>query len=252
MVRVLALNSSPRTGTVSKTELMLDCLVDGMREKGADVEVVNLHKKKIDYCIGCFTCWTKTPGKCALKDDMALELLPKYLECDMCVLATPLYHFTLNAQMKAFIERTLPIIEPFFVFEDGVTTHPTRLPIPATVVLSGAAFPEASVFDQLRSYMRFLFGESLVAEIYRPAAETLTTAGSNERVAEVLAALTQGGRELADSQRIFPATLQKIEQHIADFDSMAPVANLVWQTCIDRGITLSEFRKMRSRPRSES
>ena len=251
-MRVLALNSSPRTGTVSKTELMLDCLADGMREKGADVEVVNLHKKKIDYCIGCFTCWTKTPGKCALKDDMALELLPKYLECDMCVLATPLYHYNLNAQMKAFLERTLPIIEPFFVFENGVTTHPTRQPIPATVVLSGAAFPEASVFDQLRSYIRFLLGESLVAEIYRPAAEMLTGVGSNEKVADVLAALTQGGRELAETQTLSQATLEKIEQPIADFDDMAPVANSVWQICIDKGITLAEFRKMRSRQRSES
>lgn len=251
-MRVLALNSSPRTGTVSKTELMLDHLVDGMREKGAEVEVVNLHKKKINYCVGCFTCWTKTPGKCVLKDDMALELLPKYLECDLCVLATPVYHYTLNAQMKAFLERTLPIIEPFFVFENGVTTHPKRQQLPATVFLSGAAFPEPAVFDQLRSYIRFLFGETLVAEIYRPAAEMLATTGSNDSVADVLDALTQAGRELAEATTVSSATLSRIEQPIADFEDMAPFANRVWQICIDKGITLSEFRKMRNRLRSES
>ena len=251
-MKVFAVNSSPRTGTVSKTEIMLDCLVEGMHEQGADVEVVNLHKKKIDYCIGCFTCWTKTPGRCALKDDMATELLPKYLECDLCVLATPLYHYTLNAQMKAFIERTLPIIEPFFVFEDGVTTHPKRQPTPATVVLSGAAFPEASVFDLLKPYVRFLLGESLVAEIYRPASEMLTAAGSNESVADVLAALRQGGRELVTTQRFSPDTQQRIEQPLTDFDGMAPVTNLVWRTCIEQGITLAEFRKKRIRLRPDS
>lgn len=251
-MRILALNSSPRTGTVSKTELMLDRLVDGMREKGADVEVVNLHKKKIDYCIGCFTCWTKTPGKCVLKDDMATELLPKYLECDLCVLATPLYHYTLNAQMKAFIERTLPIIEPFFVFENGATTHPKRQPLPATVVLSGAAFPEPSVFDQLRPYVRFLFGDTLVAEIYRPASEMLTDSGPTDSVADVLAALTQAGRELVETTTVSPATLSRIEQPIADFEDMAPFANRVWQICIDKGITLAEFRKLRKRLRSEA
>jgi len=62
-MKILALNSSPRTGSQSKTELMLNHLVKGMREAGADVEVVNLRKKKINNCIGCFTCWTKTPGK---------------------------------------------------------------------------------------------------------------------------------------------------------------------------------------------
>jgi FMN-dependent NADH-azoreductase len=252
MMKVLALNSSPRTGTVSKTEIMLDCLVAGMREKGADAEVVNLHKKKINYCVGCYTCWTKTPGRCVQKDDMATELLPKYLECDLCVLATPLYHYTVNAQMKTFIERTLPIIEPFFVFKDGVTSHPKRQPMPATVVLSGAGFPEASVFDLLRSYFRFLLGESLVAEIYRPAAEMLTSAASNATVADVLAALTQGGRELAEFKGISPDTLQRIEQPLTDFEGMARVANPVWQICIEQGITLAEFLKKRSRLRPKS
>jgi len=46
-MKVLALNSSPRTGGQSKTELMLNHLVKGMREAGAEVEVVNLRKKKI-------------------------------------------------------------------------------------------------------------------------------------------------------------------------------------------------------------
>lgn len=251
-MRVLAVNSSPRVGTVSKTEIMVDALVEGMRERDAHVDVVNLHKKKINYCVGCFTCWTKTPGACAQKDDMTDELFRMYLACDLCVLATPLYHYTMNAEMKAFIERTLPVIEPFFVEKDGVTTHPLRQPLPATVVLSGAGFPEASVFDQLRSYVRFLFGDSLVAEIYRPAAEMLARAGSNREAADVVAALSQAGRELVDNKQIDPATLARIEQPLTDFDGMAPLTNLVWRTCIDRGITLGEFRKKRIRLRPDS
>ncbi len=251
-MRVLAVNSSPRVGTVSKTEIMLDALVEGMRDKSAHVDVVNLHKKKINYCVGCFTCWTKTPGKCAQKDDMTEELFPMYLESDLCVLATPLYHYTINAEMKAFIERTLPVVEPFFVQKDGVTTHPLRHSLPATVILSGAGFPEASVFDLLRSYVRFLFGESLIAEIYRPAAEMLARAGSNAEAADVLDALTQAGRELVEHQRVLPDTLRRTEQPLTDYDGMAPLTNLFWQTCIDRGITLAEFRRKRIRLRPDS
>ena len=61
-MKILCLNSSPRTGGQSKTELILNPLVEGMQEAGADVEVVNLREKKIKNCIGCFPCWRKTRG----------------------------------------------------------------------------------------------------------------------------------------------------------------------------------------------
>ena len=111
-MRILALNSSPRSGSQSKTELMLNHLVVGMRDVEADVEVVCLREKTIKNCIGCFTCLTKTPGKCIHKDDMTKELLHKWLESDIVVYATPLYNYAVNATLKAFIERTLPSFEP--------------------------------------------------------------------------------------------------------------------------------------------
>jgi multimeric flavodoxin WrbA len=48
------------------------------------------------------------------RDDMALELLPKWQESDISIYASPLYPFTVNAQMKAFIERTLPVFMLYF------------------------------------------------------------------------------------------------------------------------------------------
>ncbi len=251
-MKVLALNSSARTGDVSKTEIMLDHLVQGMREKGAEVEVVNMRRKKINYCIGCFTCWTKTPGVCIHKDDMTKELFPKYLECDLCILATPLYHFTVNAQMKTFIERTLPIAQPFFVKREGVTRHPLRHTLPPTVVVSVAGFPEMSVFDQLKSYVNFLFRDRLVAEIYRPSAEILRVPPTGQAMKEVLAATVQGGRELAESMKISPETMDRITRPLTDFNKMAPLGNLMWQTCIDEGVTLAEFQKKGMIPRPDS
>jgi multimeric flavodoxin WrbA len=50
-MKVLALNSSPRSNKDSCTVMMLNPLVEGMREAGADVEVVNLREKKIKNCI---------------------------------------------------------------------------------------------------------------------------------------------------------------------------------------------------------
>ena len=107
-MKVLALNSSPRGGGQSRTEWMLNHLVTGMQAAGAEVEKIDLRKKKINYCIGCFTCWTKTPGQCLHKDDMTQELFPKYIAADLVVYATPLYHFTLNAECKIFEQGQTP------------------------------------------------------------------------------------------------------------------------------------------------
>jgi multimeric flavodoxin WrbA/putative sterol carrier protein len=253
IMKVLAINSSPRVDGISKTGMMLDALVKGMREAGADVETVQLRQKKVKYCIGCFTCWTKTPGVCVHKDDMTNELFPKFLAADLVVLATPLYHFTVNANMKAFIERTLPMVEPFLNRLGDATTHPMRQKPPKAVVLSVAGFPEASVFAQLTSYSNFLFGKGLVAEIYRPAAETMALPHFSQTKKEILEATAQGGRELVQSQKISKETMDRITGPIVDdFDTMADMANAFWKSCIREGLTPKEFHERQLIPRPDS
>lgn len=252
-MNVLALNSSPRDEVQSKTEMMLNPLVKGMRDAGAHVEVVHLRKKAIKNCIGCFTCWTKTPGVCVHNDDMTNELFPRWLDSNIIVYATPLYHYTVNATMKAFIERTLPVIQPFFEQREGKTRHPLRKEPPAGVVLSVAGFPEKSVFDQLSSYVNFLFGERLLAEIYRPAAEALVASPYRKKRSEILAATEQAGRELVESRKISDETMARITQPvIEDFDAFAKIGNLIWKTCIAEGVTPREFRQKGMFPRPDS
>ena len=157
-MKVMALNSSPRGDGQSKTGIMLNSLVDGMRDAGAEVAVVSLGEKTLRPCAGCFSCWTKTPGTCIHKDDMTRELFPRWLESDLVVYASPLYHYTVNSVMKGFIERTLPVLEPFFIPKGDRTVHPLRHQAPKVVLLSVAGFPEESVFDQLSSWANFIFG----------------------------------------------------------------------------------------------
>ena len=243
-MKVLALNSSPRTGRESKTEILLNALVEGMREAGAEVEVVNLREKTVKHCIGCFTCWTKTPGVCVHKDDMTNELYPKWLESDLAVYATPLYHYTMNATMKAFIERTLPVVQPFFEQDDEKSSHPMRHEPPKAVFLSVAGFPEPAVFDQLSSWVNFLYGRSevLLAEIYRPAAESMVNPGLEEKLRDILDATRQAGRELVESSAVSSGTMARITQVIVeDREIIAKIANLMWKACIAEGVTPREF-----------
>ena len=93
-MKVIALNSSPRGEGISKTGIMLDALVEGMRQAGAEVETIHLRKKKINNCIGCYTCWTKTPGVCVHKDDMTRRVIPEVAgsrHCSLCDALVPLY-----------------------------------------------------------------------------------------------------------------------------------------------------------------
>ena len=251
-MKVLAINSSPRTGGQSKTEMILDPLVDGMREAGAHVEVVNLREKTIRQCAGCFTCWTKTPGVCIHKDDMTRELFPKWLEADVAVYATPLYHYTMTASMKAFIERTLPVLEPFFEQSGDQTRHPLRHPLPKAVVMSVAGFPEIGVFDQLSAYARFLFKGNLLAEIYRPAAESVAAMTDKSVRAQILAGLHKAGVELVRSQGVSPETLSQITRPLGIEASFAQVANLMWRTCIRESVTPREMFERSIMPRPDS
>ncbi|MFC1515468.1 NAD(P)H-dependent oxidoreductase [Thermodesulfobacteriota bacterium] len=251
-MKVLALNSSPRGGGQSKTEWMLNHLAQGLEDAGARVETIDLRKMKIDYCVGCFTCWTKTPGTCIQKDDMTRTLYPKWLESDMVVYATPLYHFTMNAQMKTFVERTLPILQPFFKRKGGKTYHPLRHRFPDAVWLSVAGFPEASIYEQLSSYLNFLYGKQLLAELYRPAAESVVQPAYREVREKIAEAVQQAGRELVESKTVSAETMAQITQPIDDPESIAAVGNSFWKTCIAEGVTPRAFEKKGMIPRPDS
>ena len=250
-MKILALNSSARVGRDSKTQIMLDALVEGMKDAGADVEVVNLKDKKIKVCAGCFACWSKTPGKCIQKDDMSAELFDKWIAADLCVYATPLFHHTVNATMKAFIERTLPAIKPYLIKESDRWSHPMRYDnYPGAVILSVCGFPEVSAFDALKHYAKYLFWDEhggLWGEIYRAGAETLPLSSVKD---EILAATRKAGKELVENKKISPETQAKIEQPIvSSMEDYACTANMFWDTCIDEGVSPREFDKKGLRPR---
>lgn len=122
-MKALALNASAGPFGQSKTALVLLHLVQRMTGTGAVVEVVNPREKKVNDCIGCYTCWTKTPGVCIHRDDMTQELFPKWMAADIVIHASPLYHFTVNAAMKRLIERTMPALKPYLTSMKGRRTH---------------------------------------------------------------------------------------------------------------------------------
>lgn len=100
--KVLILSASPRKG--GNSDLLCDQFMLGAKEAGNQTEKIFLRDKTINYCTGCGTCFNMEKG-CPQEDDMP-EVLEKMIAADVIVMATPVYFYTMNGQMKTLIDRT--------------------------------------------------------------------------------------------------------------------------------------------------
>ncbi len=103
MSKILIISSSPRKD--GNSDLLCDEFAKGAKEASHEVEKIQLADKKIGFCRACYACRS---GKCPQQDDVA-PILDKMLAADTIVLATPVYFYTMCAQLKALIDRTVVI-----------------------------------------------------------------------------------------------------------------------------------------------
>jgi multimeric flavodoxin WrbA len=99
---VLILSSTPRKG--GNSDLLCDRFLQGATDAGHRAEKIRIADKTIRYCTGCGVCFNG--GKpCPIEDDMP-DILEKMIAADVIVMATPVYFYTMAAQMKTLIDRT--------------------------------------------------------------------------------------------------------------------------------------------------
>ena len=103
MKNVLILSGSPRGG--GNSDLLCDEFMRGAKEAGNNVTKINVANKKVTPCRACYFC-REHGGECAYKDDMA-EILQAMIDADVLVLASPVYFYSIDAQLKAVIDRTV-------------------------------------------------------------------------------------------------------------------------------------------------
>lgn len=100
--KVLILSGSPRKN--GNSDILCDEFMKGAIEGGNQVEKIRVAEKSIDYCRACYGC--RNTGVCVIKDDMG-EIIEKMIEADVLVLASPVYFYSIDAQLKALIDRTV-------------------------------------------------------------------------------------------------------------------------------------------------
>ncbi len=145
-----------------------------------DVVSFDLSHMKIAPCVGCFGCWTRTPGKCVIRDD-AVRVYPRLAESDTAIYVSRVRYGGYDMVMKTMLERAIPVQQAFIRLLDGETHHIQRAVVPkkATIVAYGVRDrEEENLFRRLvarnaknmsfQSYeIRFNDEEQVEAEVRR-------------------------------------------------------------------------------------
>jgi multimeric flavodoxin WrbA len=106
-MKILGLSCSPRRE--GNTEILIGEALQGAKHEGGEVELYRVSDKDIKPCDGCGTCFDM--GECHIKDDMQ-GLYDKLLEADGIIFGTPVYFYSMTAQAKTVIDRTIALNRP--------------------------------------------------------------------------------------------------------------------------------------------
>ena len=104
-MKVIAINGSPRK--TWNTAKMLESALDGAKEAGAEIKLVNLIDLKFKGCTSCFGCKRlggPSYGKCAMRDDLT-QVLNDVWDADVLIIGSPVYFGNVTADLRAFLER---------------------------------------------------------------------------------------------------------------------------------------------------
>ncbi len=89
------------------------------------IQYIDLSQLKISGCAGCFGCWTKTPGRCVIRDD-AVKVYPLIAAADRVIYVSCVVYGGYDSVMKTMLERAIPVQQAFIRLVDGETHHVQR------------------------------------------------------------------------------------------------------------------------------
>ncbi len=160
-MNILLINGSPK-GSKSNTYRLTTAFLDGIKQERQDIcmKELSVSSMNIKPCLGCFSCWNRTPGHCCIQDDMP-QVIEDILWADITIWSFPLYYFTVPGSLKNLIDRQLPMLLPFMEEREGQIgngNHPYRYDMSgkSTVVISTCGFYTAEGnYDRLLCFFQF-------------------------------------------------------------------------------------------------
>jgi len=143
---------SDRRSTHFKNINLCSLVKRAVEVEGNEVGLFILNGEQMRACWGCFDCWTKTPGQCIFTIDSANEICAQLVQADVVVLISELYYGGYSYDMKAFLDRSIPTLLPFFKIAKGEMRHKLRYkrrPALISIGYGGFSPEEAQIFIEL-------------------------------------------------------------------------------------------------------
>lgn len=204
-MNVLIINGSPK-GERSNTMWLTNAFVSGFSED-AKVKTITLRDKDIHPCMGCFSCWTKTPGQCAVKDDMQ-EIYQDILEADIIIESLPLYFAGMPSRMRMMTERCLLFTKryegsPEDTFHSILEMEEHSLKDKKLVVISSCGYVSMdTMFEGLLKEYDLICGEGNYTSILCSQGELLQAGSRTRQVIHYLEEVKKAGQEFYETGAI--------------------------------------------------
>lgn len=232
-MHILVINGSPK-GEKSNTYQLTGAFLKGIKQEAGEVQIREHAVCRMDIkpCLGCFSCWNRTPGKCCIEDDMG-QVIEDLLWADITVWSFPLYYFTVPGALKNLIDRQLPMLLPFMKEREGQVGnggHPTRYDMSGkkTVVISTCGFYTAEGnYDGVYSLFDHLCGRDNYTTIFCGQGELFRVPEMAGRTGEYLSCVEQAGQEYAGGG-ISAESREQLAQMILSREIFEACADASW------------------------
>ena len=99
----LALSGSPRKG--GNTEILLNRVLEPLREGGWETELLQVGGQELRGCLACGKCFENRNRRCVIERDIFNQVAEKIFRADALILGSPTYFTDVTAEMKALIDR---------------------------------------------------------------------------------------------------------------------------------------------------
>lgn len=209
-MKILVLNGSPKSK--SDTMVLTNAFLRGMEKTGQhEITIIDVIKKNISPCRGCFGCWQVGNGQCVIDDDQN-EILGLYPEADLIIWSFPLYCYGMPSHLKAVLDRTIPLIQKRMEATENGTRHVSKVDFSKihSVVICGCGFPNYEHnFEGVSRQCELCFGN--LTQVYVPETPLL-----NEPLAEPVAKIKiesfeRAGEEYGKSLCLKPETIAELQ-----------------------------------------
>ena len=123
-MQIAIANGNPDAGN-TEFDTYLERLRDRLRSSAHETDLLQLRNLNVRYCVGCFGCWLKTPGRCVHHDEMD-QVLRAFVRSDLFIMASPVRMGFTSSLLKKIHDRLIPVVLPYITFIKGEMHHRRR------------------------------------------------------------------------------------------------------------------------------